>query len=183
MSKYVKQASALEHFNTSKNTATEASYHIALQNMETYSLMANSLRKLFLVAVFEISPHKETISISAKSVQRYITEMSEKVQDQQIVGIQNSAVFFIALDESLDVNDIPHLAVMARYSDSDVKEELCCLKPMTDSTKGQDITRAVIEHFDERGIIMDKMFAVTTDGAPAMVSKSKRTFQIDQRKC
>ena len=106
--------------------------------------------------------------------------MAENVRAQQTAGLKDAAVFSIALDESVDVNDIPRLAVMARYCDSTVREELCCLKPMPDTTKGEDVAKALIEHFEERGINIRKVFAVTTDGAPAMVGRHKGAgeFQI-----
>ncbi len=58
-------------------------------------------------------------------------------------------IFSIALDESVDINDIPCFSVMAKYCDSNVREELCCLNPMTDITKGEDIAKAFIEQFEE----------------------------------
>ncbi len=78
--------------------------------------------------------------------------MAENVSVQQIAGLKDAVVFSIALDESVDVNDIPRLAVMARYCDSTGREELCCLKPMSDTTKGEDIAKVFMEHFEERGI-------------------------------
>lgn len=85
------------------------------------------------------------------------------MSEQQTAELKNAAVFSIALDESVDVNGIPRLAVMARYCDSTVRVELCCLKRMPDTTKGEDIAKALTEHFEERGINMGKVFAVTTD--------------------
>ena len=70
--------------------------------------------------------------------------MAENVRAQQTAGLKDAAVFSIALDESVDVNDIPRLAVMARYCDSTVREELCCLKPMPDTTIGEDVAKALI---------------------------------------
>ena len=44
---------------------------------------------------------------------------------------------------------------------------------MPDTTKGEDVAEALIEHFEEhfeeRGIDIRKVFAVTTDGETAMV--------------
>lgn len=47
---------------------------------------------------------------------------------------------------------------------------------MTDSTK--DIARAVIEHIVERGINMEKILAVTTNGTPAMVGEQKEAVKL-----
>uniref|UniRef100_A0A3B3RFG9 Serine protease 23 n=1 Tax=Paramormyrops kingsleyae TaxID=1676925 RepID=A0A3B3RFG9_9TELE len=47
----------------------------------------------------------------------------------------------------------------ARYCDLTVREKLCCLKPMTDTTKGKDIAKVLVEHFEERGIDLGRIFA------------------------
>ncbi len=108
--------------------------------------------------------------MSARSVERRTEDMAENVKEQQTAGLQEAMVFSIALDESVDVNDIPRLAVMARYCDLTVREDLCYLKPMSIKTKGEDI---FMEHFEERGIDISKIFAVTTDGTPALVRKQR----------
>ena len=74
--------------------------------------------------------------MSARSVQQHIDEMAANVRAQQTVGLKDAVAFSIALDESVDVTDVPRLAVMARYyCDSTVREELCCLKPMPETAK------------------------------------------------
>uniref|UniRef100_A0A3B1K4F4 DUF4371 domain-containing protein n=1 Tax=Astyanax mexicanus TaxID=7994 RepID=A0A3B1K4F4_ASTMX len=88
-----------------------------------------------------------------------------------------------SLDESVDVNDIPRLAVMARYCDTTtVREELCCLQPMPDTTRGDNIATVIMQHFVERGVDMRKVFAVTTDGAPSMVGKQKGAVKLIEEK-
>ena len=192
MSRYEKQACSFKVFTTAKDHGTEASYRIAhcIAKHGKPFTDGEFIKEAFLScsdALFESLPNKETIKsrikdipTSARSVQRRIDEMAENVRAQQTAGLKDAAVFSIALDESVDVNDIPRLAVMARYCDSTVREELCCLKPMPDTTKGEDVAKALIEHFEERGINIRKVFAVTTDGAPAMVGRHKGAgeFQI-----
>lgn len=75
--------------------------------------------------------------------------MADNVRVQQTAGLKGTIVFSLALDESVDVNYIPRLAVMARYCDSTVREELCCLRPMPETTKGEDIANVLLEHFEE----------------------------------
>ena len=194
VSRYGKQASTLKDFATAKNHATEASYRIAhcIAKHGKPFTDGEYIKEAFLSCsdvLFENLPNKETIKsrikdipTSARSVQRRVDEMAENVRDQQTAGLKDATVFSIALDESVDVNDIPRLAVMARYCDSSVREELCCLKPMPDTTKGEDIAKASIEHFEDRGIDMSKVFAVTTDGAPAMVGRQKGAVKLIEEK-
>lgn len=54
-----------------------------------------------------------------------------------------------------------------------MQEELCCLKPMYGTTNGEDILKTFTDYFEDRGINIRKVFAVITDGAPAMVGKNK----------
>ncbi len=194
VSRYEKQASSLKVFAKAQNHATEASYRIAhcIAKHGKPFTDGEYIKEAFLSCsdtLFENLPNKETIKTrikdiptSARTVQRCIHEMAENVRTQQTPGLKDATVFSIALDESVDVNDIPRLAVMARYCDSSVREELCCLKPMPDTTKGEDIAKVLIEHFEERGINIRKVFAVTTDGAPAMVGRQKGAVKLIEEK-
>ena len=56
---------------------------------------------------------------------------TDVVTEQQTVALKAANVFSVALDKSIDINDNPRLAVIARYcSNGKVQEELCWLKPM-----------------------------------------------------
>ena len=67
--------------------------------------------------------------ISLRTVERRITDMATDVTEQQTVALKGANVFSVALDESMDINDNPSLAIVARYcSNGEVHEELCCLK-------------------------------------------------------
>ena len=72
----------------------------------------------------------------------------------------------LRLMRACDVYDVPRLAVMATHFDSTVREELCSLKPMSDTTKGEVIARLFMEHSEERGIDIGTIFAVSTDATP-----------------
>ena len=59
--------------------------------------------------------------------------MSTDVTEQQTIVLKAANVFSVALDKSLDTNDNPRLAVIARHCSNGevhVHEELCCLKPI-----------------------------------------------------
>ena len=96
--------------------------------------------------------------------------MAADVKMQQAVALQSVNTFSVALDESVDINDIPRLAIIARYlSEDNVQKELCCLSLMYGSTKGADILEKFINHFEKGQIDIKKIFAVTTVCATAMV--------------
>ena len=74
--------------------------------------------------------------ISPRTVKRGITDMATDVTEQQTVALKGADIFSVALDESIDINDNPRLAFVARYCrNGEVHQKLCCLKPMYGTTK------------------------------------------------
>ena len=63
--------------------------------------------------------------VSARTIERHITDIAKDVNKQQTIALKTANVFSVALDESIDINDNPRLAVVARYCcDGGVHEEL-----------------------------------------------------------
>ena len=93
--------------------------------------------------LFDDSPNKCTIilgikdmPLSPRTVDGGITDMTTDVTKHPSVALKAANFFIIGLDESIDMNDNPRLAVVARYcSNGEVHEELCCLKPTYCTTK------------------------------------------------
>ena len=111
---------------------------------------------------------------SPRTVERDIMNMSSDATEQQTVALKAANVFSIAPDKSIDINDNPRLAVVARYcSKGEVHEELYCLKPIHGTTKGKDILDTFTKNFEERGTDI-KIFSVTIDGASAMMRQQGR---------
>nr|XP_054590733.1 SCAN domain-containing protein 3-like [Nothobranchius furzeri] len=185
VSRYEKQASTLKVFTATKHRGTEASFRIAhcIAKHGKPFTDGNFIKEAFLCTsdvLFDGLPNKDTIKAriqdipaSARTMERCIQEMGDNVRAQQTAGLKDAQVLSVALDESIDINDVPRLAVMVRYCDVTVQEELFCLTPMPETTRGEDIANVFMERFEERGIDIAKIFAVTTDGAPAMVGKHR----------
>lgn len=161
VSRYEKQTNTLKFFTLATNHAIDASYRIAHciakcgKPFTDFEYIKDALLCSSEV-LFDGLPNKETIKtrikeilVSAKSVERCIKEMADDVRAQQTAGLKGTKVFSLALDESVDVNDVPRLAVMARYCDSTVREKLCCLRPVPETTKSEDIANVLLEHFEE----------------------------------
>ena len=107
-------------------------------------------------------------------MERRVEDMAADVKKPPAVALQSVNTFSVALDESVDINGISCLAIIARYcSDDDVQEESCCLSPMYGFIKETDILEKFINHFENRQIDIKKIFAVTTDGAAAMVGRDR----------
>ncbi|XP_064110289.1 general transcription factor II-I repeat domain-containing protein 2A-like [Macrobrachium nipponense] len=194
VSRYGKQSNVFKNLSASKSNETEASYKLALCIAKHGKPFTDGdfIKAAFLECsevLFDGITNKHVIisrikdmPISARTVERRISEMADNVTQQQTVALTITPVFSVALDESVDINDIPHLAVFARYSDTEVHEELCCLEPMYGTTKGEDILKAFTDHFENRGVDIGKIFAITTDGAPAMVGKNKGFTKLVEEK-
>ena len=111
--------------------------------------------------LFDDSSNKSTVfskiqdmPVSARTVERRITDIAKDAKKQQAIALKTADVFSVALDESIDINDNPRLAVVARYCrDDKVHEELCCLKPMYCTTTEKDILDTFNKLFEERGLI------------------------------
>ena len=96
----------------------------------------------------------EDMPVSARTIERRIADTAKDVNKQQTIALKTANVFSVALDESIDINDNPRLAVVARYCcDGEVHEELCCSKPMYGTTTGKDILDTFTKHFEERELI------------------------------
>ena len=119
------------------------------------------IKKVFIncsEVLFEDLPNKNVIlsriknlPVSARTVERRVEDMAADVKMQQVVALQSVNTSSVAFDESVDINNIPRLAIIARYcSDDNVQEELSCLSPMYGSTKGADILEKFINHFEKR---------------------------------
>ena len=170
----------------SKNKATECSYKIAQCDALKGKPFTDGeyIKETFLKSaeiLFGDLPNKEiivsritAIPVSARSVERRITDLAENVTTKQIIGLKQAQVFSVALDESTDLNDLSRLGIIARYIENNqIYEELCCLLPLYDTTKAEDILNAFICYFTKHDIDLSKLFCVTTDGAAAMVGNKK----------
>ena len=140
--------------------------------------------------MFDDLPNKSTIVlriqdilVSARTIERRITDIAKNFNKQQTIALKTANVFSVALDESIVMNDNPPLAVVARSCcDGEVHEELCCWKPMYGTTTGKDILDNFTKHFEERGTDMKKIFTVTTDGAPAMIRQHSGFVNLIEKK-
>ena len=189
--RYTKQSCYFRREAGAKNKSTEASFVLAKSVIENAKPFTDGeyLKTTFYrcaEVLFGDLPNKNTIlarikdmPASRRTIERRMTDMVDDVVGQQTVSLRNAEVFSVALDESVDLNDIPRLAVVARFSQNGkVYEELCCLAPLFNTTTGEDILLAFVKFFEKQGVDLNKVFAVTTDGAPAMVGKHREFVKL-----
>ncbi|XP_069988559.1 general transcription factor II-I repeat domain-containing protein 2A-like [Penaeus vannamei] len=140
VSRYEKQSNVFKNLSASKSNVTEASTFLECSEV-----------------LFDGISNKHMII--SRTVERRISEMADDESEQLTAALTTTPVFSVALDESVDIND----GIVTQ-----MQEELCCLKPMYGTTNGEDILKTFTDYFEDRGINIREVFAVITDGAPAM---------------
>uniref|UniRef100_A0A8C8RPP1 Uncharacterized protein n=1 Tax=Pelusios castaneus TaxID=367368 RepID=A0A8C8RPP1_9SAUR len=189
---FEKESSIFKHLIINKNqAATEGSYKVA-QCIAKYGKPFTDgeyIKEVFLStseALFSDMPEKDAIltrikelPVSVRTIERCISEMAENINEKQTTALKDAAVFSVAVDESMDINDVSRVAIVARYCASgEIREELCCLKPLPDTPTLGDIAETFVNHFEERGVDIRKIFCVTTSDAPAIVGKQMRFVKL-----
>ena len=138
VSRYEKQSSIFKKVICSTNRTMEGNYKVAEVIVKNGKPFTDGVfvKKAFLNCaelLFNYLSNKCTVisrikdmPIFSRTVERRITDMAIDVTQQQTVALKASNIFSVTLDESIDVNDNPRLAVLARHcSDDEVHEELC----------------------------------------------------------
>lgn len=79
----------------------------------------------------------------------------------------------VRCDESVDSSGTAQLLLFIRmvFDDFSTKEELLTLLPLKTTTRGVDVYNAVKDVFVQKKVALEKLVAVTTDGAPAMIGR------------
>ncbi|CAK1582797.1 unnamed protein product [Parnassius mnemosyne] len=90
--------------------------------------------------------------------------------------LQKAPCYAIALDESCDIVDDEQMSIFVRFLDIECqifREELLAVLPLKGNTRGEDLFKVIDEFITKSNISYDKMVSLSTDGAPAMISKEK----------
>ncbi|CAN8029908.1 unnamed protein product, partial [Ixodes persulcatus] len=111
--------------------------------------------------------------IPCHTVERRISQLSADVVDKLQEGLNSCKAFSLALDESTDI-DKPQLAIFVRYvsSNESVREELLDVVALKETTRSVDIKNALLTMLERFDVPLQKLVAIATDGAPAMVGKN-----------
>ena len=91
-------------------------------------------------------------------------------------GLKNAPCISLAIDESTDMTDNAQLLIFVRYYDGNRKEfmqDLLGVTTLTKRTQGEDIYASLISMMKSRNIEIKSVILLTTDGAPAMLSREK----------
>uniref|UniRef100_A0A8C4N1B3 SPIN-DOC-like zinc-finger domain-containing protein n=1 Tax=Eptatretus burgeri TaxID=7764 RepID=A0A8C4N1B3_EPTBU len=160
---------------------TRASYHVAhlvATNLKPFT-EGEFLKECMMAVVEDVCPDKSrefaAISLSARSLTRRIEKMATNVQVTLKDMCQSALFFNIALDESTDIKDTAQLAIFFRGGRDDfvIFEEFIRLIPLSGTTTGADVCKAVTDWLKEADLDLSHMCGITTNGAPAMVGDKK----------
>jgi len=104
-----------------------------------------------------------------------VKEVGADLKDQLPQKCKIFEHYSIALDESTDISSTAQLSIFVRGVESDftVTEELLDVVPMTGTTTGEDIFKAVDVTMDYFKLNLPRLSSITTDGTPAMLSENE----------
>ena len=110
------------------------------------------------------------VPLGPATVTRRVELLSEDVDRQVLKDLSRCEYFSLQFDESLDVMNTAQLVVFVRmaFQDSTTNEDFLTLLHLKERTRGEDIYQEFKKYVDENGIPINKLVAITTDGAPAM---------------
>lgn len=113
------------------------------------------------------------VKLGSSTMVRRVSAMSGNLADQLDRDLAKCSWFGIQCDESVDSSSIAQMLVFVRmvFEDFSTREELLALLPLKTTTRGVDIYNTVKEFFLQKKVPLEKLVAVTTDGAPAMIGR------------
>ncbi|XP_057663102.1 zinc finger BED domain-containing protein 5-like [Diorhabda carinulata] len=117
--------------------------------------------------------HDEALQVLETAL-KWFEKQTESDSNQLISAIKIAGLFSIQLDETTDVSKDAQLMVYVRYPGlTDIQEDILFCKPMSTTTRGEDIFRMVYSFFKEEGLNWNQCFSICTDGAAAMAASQK----------
>ncbi|KAI7790228.1 hypothetical protein IRJ41_001037 [Triplophysa rosa] len=113
------------------------------------------------------------VQLGASTMARRVSDMSGNLADQLDRDLSECSWFSIQCDESVDSSSTAQLLVFIWmvFEDFSTREELLTLLPLKTTMRGVDIYNTVKEFFVQKKVPLEKLVAVTTDGAPAMIGR------------
>ncbi|XP_069828996.1 zinc finger BED domain-containing protein 5-like [Dendropsophus ebraccatus] len=116
------------------------------------------------------------IPLSDSMAARRTEIISEDLLSQLQLKVKMADCISLAVDESCDATDNAQLMVFVRFygkTQNVFCEDLLGMTALHTHTRGEDIFEAITKILKDRGINLDSVISVATDGAPAMIGKEK----------
>ena len=114
------------------------------------------------------------VPLSDNTISRRIGEMSADIESVVLDKIRVSTKFALQLDESTDVSGHTQLVTNVRFVDGDtIRENFLFCKALPGRTTGEEIFRVTSKYLEKGGLKWENCTSVCTDGAAAMVGRTK----------
>lgn len=177
-----KQQSFFTRTAKKSQKATEASFratHFLIKKKKAFSDGEVVKEAMMIIANTVLKDEKNgtdlisTLSDVQLGAFTMVRRVSGNLADQLDRDLAKCSWFSIQCDESVDSSSIAQLLVFIRmvFEDFSTREELLALLPLKTTTRGVDIYNTVKEFFVQKKVPLEKLVAVTTDGAPAMIGR------------
>ena len=120
------------------------------------------------------------VQLSRHTVERRISDINMAIESQLHSDFQACEYFSITLDESCDVQDKSQLAILPRFISKDclIKDELLNIVPLKDRTCGIDVKEAMVAAIAKANLLIAKLTALITYGAPAMIQSVNGLLEL-----
>ncbi|PNF33192.1 hypothetical protein B7P43_G12810 [Cryptotermes secundus] len=114
------------------------------------------------------------LQLCHKTVARQVEQISDNLESQIHQDLQSCEYFSLQLDESTDISDVAQLCVVVRivFGDFTVREEFVKLPPLHERARGEDIMNVFLKFVKECNLLLSKLVAITTDGAPSITGRN-----------
>ena len=116
------------------------------------------------------------IPLSDSTAMRRTDLLAEDLVLQLNERLKSTNCISLAIDESTDMTDNSQLIVFVRYYDESKKEfieDLLGVAALKERTQGEDIYKTLKSIVGSNNIEIKSIISLTTDGAPAMLSRGK----------
>ena len=150
------------------------SYHIAKQK-KPHTIGQNLIMPVAKEIVEIMIGEKErklldSIPLSASTVKRRISDMSNDVLEQTVSQVNASPFYAIQLDESTDIAGLPQLLVFVRFVNKDevVKDHLFC-NTLKLHCRGEDIFNSLNGFFRDNSLSWENCAGICNNGAAACI--------------
>lgn len=174
---FKKETQCLTKFVNTDTTLIKASYLASLRiakdgkphTIGETLLLPAAVDMVQAVLGEKASKEIKKIPLSNNTVKRRIVDMSDNIEEQLALKLQECTYFALQVDESTDVTNMAQLLVFVRFDyHEEVIEEFLFCKPLESNTTAELIFKVIDEYVLKIGIPWFKCIGLCTDGAKAM---------------
>ncbi|XP_039272731.2 zinc finger BED domain-containing protein 5-like [Styela clava] len=177
-----KQATFMRKTAKVNAKALKASYHVAelvAKSKKSHTVAEQLILPACKVIVTEMLGPEATkeiarVPLSDNTISRRINEMSADIESVVLDKIPIGNKFALQLDESTDISGHAQLLANVRFVDGDtIRENFLFCKALPEKTTGEEIFRVASEYLEKGKLTWENCTSVCTDGAAAMVGRTK----------